>query len=1760
MERMSYPRFLARAAMTLLVALLGSATGAWAQDEETIYAGFTATNGTQNNSEEGYAKLVDGKFTVGQKGTDWTKWGTSYDIMGSPSGETGSYYWVDFYSAEPINVASYILTTGNDNNDSGCHDRNPKSWVLKAKANENDDSWTTIATVSNDQTMADEIFTNYRFALDVPGIYKYFRFMISETRGATFMQLCELRFSTLEIVNAPSGLAATLTPGNGTIATLSWTQSGIFNKWQLQYGTASDFVEAAQVEVTGTPTKALTGLTPETTYYARVRAVNSNNVESDWSNTVTFTPSNVYSVTVGNGTSTTSYAPLFGSYKSSYAQMIYTASQLQAAGISGPCLFNKLGFNSKEANRYARRPVIYLCHAPNDKSSFSSNTDFVSINEFTKVYDYADHSEWSITAGWNEFELDTPFEYDGKSNLIVAVHCSLIDSWSATSFYSTDTNKNQVVLAYKDDPDPDPATYEDNWSNYSGNKDISTNLPNLKLYFDPVTGDCAFPANLAVNNITKTSADVSWTSDATTWQICLSGNEDNPTTVSENSYELNDLTPNTSYTVKVRTVCSEGSYSAWISKTFTTLVACPVPTGLDVTADGQDAIFTWTSGASEWDVYYTTEQGKPGDQADLIKVTDNTSYTVNNLNLDTDYNFWVRANCGGADGHSLWVGPATVHIGYCVPNPSSRDGKGITKVSFGIGDNIVNNVDETNGLPATSPYYGNYSSMVGAVQAGVESTISITYATLTSSGTTVYSYGTIIWVDWDNSLSFEDSEIVYTGTSAQGSGGAPQVLEASFTVPANQPTGDYRMRIAGADSYFDSYIGGNSSANHSACFSSSYAVCHDYTLRVLKAPSCFPPTELTVSYTGGTTATAEVSWTSDATAWNIDVNGTVTAVTKNPYTLTGLDLGTTYTVKVQAICGGDDGESEWSKPISFTTDLCLPEDQCVITFELTDSYGDGWNGAYIEVVDVETGAILGQMANENLNGSSNENEVNIKTLAVCIGREIQFVWRSGSYDSECSFIIKDINEDEIVSGSGNSSALPFNYTVNSTSCRKPTNLAVNYEGGLTATVTWEGMADTYNICVNDTETKGVTSPYTLNDLKPATTYEVKVQADCGNNDTSNWTNPISFTTLDPSATPSDLAVSEISALGANLSWTGNQQAYNLRYRQNESTGPTAPATIVLNYPEDNWGDGSGYQMLLDADATAYGTIIPAEGGLTTDGDASAETYNAFEYKIPGAADGSLSTENIVTAGKSVNIEIPAGTYDWCITNPTPGDRMWIAASNGNVGGRYDDFVFEPGLTYRFTVKKFDNYDGVDVSITSPSMGDWTVAKNVTSPYQLKGLTPCTYYEWQVQGVCSECDGGVTEWSNTADFFTKDRLDLANDDSEKPNGEKNAYLIDVSVGKIMKVALVDRTLYTDGYWNTLCVPFSLDNSQIAASPLAGATIMELATDQSSLNDEGVLTLNFTEVSSIMAGTPYIIKWSVPTANFTCSAISGSSGYDNQNYAKLIDGDKTTKWCASLDHHEDNRWVCEFSTSCAVNVTGYTLTTGNDTQSGNGGNGYEDRNPKVWTLEAKVNSDDDWITIDSRNVDSVPEDALPVADLADKTYTIAADKQGTYWYFRFVVSSTGGNDMQLSELKLLGSANVDNPVFTNVLVSSVKHPATIEVGETKSVVFKGTYDYMSFTSDNRHILLLGDEDTLYWPLSGASIGACRAYFQLNGITAGDIAATRLFFGNGEVQGITVTGYTDSADKGGAWYTINGMKLDKQPTRKGLYIRNGRKVVKK
>ena len=87
-----------------------------------------------------------------------------------------------------------------------------------------------------------------------------------------------------------------------------------------------------------------------------------------------------------------------------------------------------------------------------------------------------------------------------------------------------------------------------------------------------------------------------------------------------------------------------------------------------------------------------------------------------------------------------------------------------------------------------------------------------------------------------------------------------------------------------------------------------------------------------------------------------------------------------------------------------------------------------------------------------------------------------------------------------------------------------------------------------------------------------------------------------------------------------------------------------------------------------------------------------------------------------------------------------------------------------------------------------------------------------------------------------------------------SGTTNSTIISSHAGETCDVTLSGRSLYKDGSWNTLCLPFDVT---IADSPLADATVKTL-TDASI--DGLEVSLTFGTIDDVLeAGTPYIIKW-------------------------------------------------------------------------------------------------------------------------------------------------------------------------------------------------------------------------------------------------------------------------------------------------------------
>jgi len=454
----------------------------------------------------------------------------------------------------------------------------------------------------------------------------------------------------------------------------------------------------------------------------------------------------------------------------------------------------------------------------------------------------------------------------------------------------------------------------------------------------------------------------------------------------------------------------------------------------------------------------------------------------------------------------------------------------------------------------------------------------------------------------------------------------------------------------------------------------------------------------------------------------------------------------------------------------------------------------------------------------------------------------------------------------------------------------PINLAVNNITRTSATLTWEAFntetqwqvkwstddGETWStpVMVNQTQ-------YTITVLTAETTVKVQVLSIYGEDDYSHPAT-CTFATHSASDAPEELA-NVVTSTTATLSWKGFQENYNVRYAvsletvedfENEAT--FADWTTISNNDE-NSSDEDGYGIYYDD--SNYSFRFSSYN--------HADDYN--QYLISPELNDMLSMEfNYKGYGAGEKFKVGYSTTGNDVADFTFGDEI-ITESEDWV--KYSCTL--PTGTKYVAINYYSDYQYylyVD-DITFKSIGSWTNVDNVTSPLTITGLTPETKYEWQVQGIL---DNDETGWSEGT-FTTIDGTDIAlyNSGSEAVD---NTTAIDCNDGAEVNVTILGRTLYKDGDWNTLCLPF---NVTIEGSVLAGDNVVaKVLNDETSELADGVLTLNFSDApATITAGTPFIIKWdntgedlvnpvfNAVTINNTSNNVEFTGGTFRGNYAPL-----------------------------------------------------------------------------------------------------------------------------------------------------------------------------------------------------------------------------------------------------------------------------------
>jgi hypothetical protein len=141
-----------------------------------------------------------------------------------------------------------------------------------------------------------------------------------------------------------------------------------------------------------------------------------------------------------------------------------------------------------------------------------------------------------------------------------------------------------------------------------------------------------------------------------------------------------------------------------------------------------------------------------------------------------------------------------------------------------------------------------------------------------------------------------------------------------------------------------------------------------------------------------------------------------------------------------------------------------------------------------------------------------------------------------------------------------------------------------------------------------------------------------------------------------------------------------------------------------------------------------------------------------------------------------------------------------------------------------------------------------------------------------------------------------------------------------------------------------------------------------------------------------------------------------------------------------------------------------------------------------------------------------------------------------------------------VKWASGDNIVSPVFNGVTIDGTNRDITFTGG-----TFMGNYAPLEITDANRdNILLLSGGNKLGYAKTDRTLGAFRAYFDLAGAPAREFKLN--FDGEGTQTGVGLTEITDITERADAWYTVNGVKLSGKPRVRGIYVKNGKKVVVK
>ena len=289
--------------------------------------------------------------------------------------------------------------------------------------------------------------------------------------------------------------------------------------------------------------------------------------------------------------------------------------------------------------------------------------------------------------------------------------------------------------------------------------------------------------------------------------------------------------------------------------------------------------FTAASGAVST-TFYWREVGAP---TWTVVASATSPINLTSLTGCADYELYFETDCGGGDisGPTSTQTFSTTGCGACIDLPyctgSASDG-----IDEWISDFSIDAYTNTSGNDGG---YGDYTG--SNIQLDVNNTYPVTIGV--GWGGTLYDEYSRVWIDLDQSGTFEVSELVFD----QGAASQVTPVTGNITIPANATLGTTRMRVQLA------YVGGQTTLPVDACETFQWGEVEDYCVTLNSGvvcgltvasstsdPACagVDDGDITVGVTGGS-GNYSYAWTP-----NVGTTPTVSNLSDGAYSVVITDL------------------------------------------------------------------------------------------------------------------------------------------------------------------------------------------------------------------------------------------------------------------------------------------------------------------------------------------------------------------------------------------------------------------------------------------------------------------------------------------------------------------------------------------------------------------------------------------------------------------------------------------------------------------------------------------------------------------------------------------------------------------------------------------------------------------------------------------------------------------------------------------------------